>query len=278
MGILFDYVTVLKRQNGYDIIIKNQKVGGKMSGAKYISKISFENNLNKDSYLNKLPVVKHLSKEKELSLDAPVTFFVGENGTGKSTLLEAIAVAYGFNAEGGSRNFSFSTNETHSELHKHLQIAKMGYPKDGFFLRAESLYNVATNIDDMDKQPAFQPPIIDGYGGVSLHNQSHGESFLSIVQNRFFGNGLYILDEPEAALSPLRLLTLLAEIDYLVKKDSQFIIATQSPILMAYPNADILEFSVDGIKKTDYKDTEHYKVTKNFLDNPEKMLGILLQE
>ncbi len=249
-----------------------------MDYAEYISEISFDNKLNKDSYLNNLPVIKHLSKTEKLSFDAPVTFFVGENGTGKSTLLEAIAVAYGFNAEGGSRNFSFSTNETHSELHKHLKIAKRGYAKDGFFLRAESLYNVATNIDELDEQPAFQPPIIEGYGGVSLHNQSHGESFLSIIQNRFFGNGLYILDEPEAALSPMRLLTLLAEIDYLVKRDSQFIIATHSPILMAYPNADILDFSQDGIIKTDYKDTEHYKVTKNFLDNPEKMLGILLQE
>ena len=245
---------------------------------RYVSNILFENNLDKDSYLNKLPVVKYLSKEGKLDLNAPVTFFVGENGTGKSTLLEAIAVACGFNAEGGSRNFSFSTNDTHSELFEHIGVAKRGYPKDGFFLRAESLYNVATNIDDMDKQPAFQPPIIDGYGGVSLHNQSHGESFLSIVQNRFFGNGLYILDEPEAALSPMRLLTLLAEIHRLVKQNSQFIIATHSPILMAYPNAEILEFSQDGINKVDYKDTEHYKVTKNFLDNPEKMLKILLEE
>ena len=249
-----------------------------MNSSNYISKIFFENNLNKDSYLNMLPVIKHLTEAKELSFNAPVTFFVGENGTGKSTLLEAIAVAYGFNAEGGSRNFSFSTNATHSELFEHIKIARRGYAKDGFFLRAESLYNVATNIDELDEQPAFQPPIIEGYGGVSLHNQSHGESFLSIVQNRFFGNGFYILDEPEAALSPMRLLTLLVEIDYLVKKKSQFIIATHSPILLAYPKAEILEFSQGGINKVDYKDTEHYKVTKNFLDNPEKMLRILLGE
>ncbi len=249
----------------------------KLPSANYISEITFVNNLSEDSYLNNLPVIKFLSKEKSLEFSSDVTFFVGENGTGKSTLLEAIAVAYGFNAEGGSQNFTFSTNQTHSELFEHIEIAKRSYAKDGFFLRAESLYNVATNIDDMDKLPSFDAPIIGGYGGISLHNQSHGESFLSIVQNRFFGNGLYILDEPEAALSPMRLLTLMAEINELTKKNSQFIIATHSPILMAFPNAQILEFSENGIKVCDYKDTEHYKITKNFLENPEKMLHYLLK-
>lgn len=189
-----------------------------MITTKYISEIVFDNGLNKSSYLNDLPIIKFLSREKKLSFSSNVTFFVGENGTGKSTLLEAIAVAYGFNAEGGSKNFTFSTNATHSELCEHISIAKRGYARDGFFLRAESLYNLATNIDDMDKAPSFDPPVIESYGGVSLHNQSHGESFLSIIQNRFFGNGLYLLDEPEAALSPMKLLTLMAEIDGLVKK------------------------------------------------------------
>ena len=212
--------------------------------------------------------------EKRLSFSSNVTFFVGENGTGKSTLLEAIAVAYGFNAEGGSKNFHFSTNSTHSELCKHITLAKRSYAKDGFFLRAESMYNVATNIDEID----IDGSIIGGYGGVSLHHQSHGESFLSVVQNRFFGNGLYLLDEPEAALSPMRLLTLMAEMHQLVQKNSQFIIATHSPILMAFPGAEILEFSADGIKKTRYQDTEHYQVTKQFLNNPEKMLRYLLSE
>ena len=245
---------------------------------RYISNILFEDGLEKSSYLNGLPVIKFLKKAGSLDFSADVTFFVGENGTGKSTLLEAIAVAYGFNAEGGSKNFTFSTNETHSELHNYLQIGKKGFAKDGFFLRAESLYNVATNIDDMDKEASFDPFVIDSYGGVSLHNQSHGESFLSIVQNRFFGNGIYILDEPEAALSPMRLLTLLSEINKLVNRNSQFIIATHSPILMAFPDANILEFSKDGIKSVHYQETEHYKTTKSFLDNPEKMLHYLLKD
>ena len=249
-----------------------------MISANYISSILFDDKLDKNSYLNNLPIIKYLSREKELRFSSNVTFFVGENGTGKSTLLEAIAVAYGFNAEGGSKNFTFSTNQTHSELYEHISIAKRGFARDGFFLRAESLYNVATNIDEMDKLPSFDAPIIGGYGGVSLHNQSHGESFLSIVQNRFFGNGLYILDEPEAALSPMRLLTLMAEMSELVKKNSQFIIATHSPILMAFPNAEILEFSKNGIKSVTYKETEHYRITKRFLDNPEKMLHYLLND
>ncbi len=249
--------------------------------AKYISNIYFDNSLNKDSYLNDLPVIKFLSKNQNLALSSDITFFVGENGTGKSTLLEAIAVAFGFNAEGGSKNFNFSTNATHSELFSHIKLSKKAHAKDGFFLRAESLYNVATNIEQMDseKYEFLAPPmVIEGYGGISLHDQSHGESFLSIVQNRFFGNGLYILDEPEAALSPMKLLTLMAQIDALVKKDSQFIIATHSPILMAFPNAEIFEFCENGVRKTNYKDTEHFKITKQFLNDPERMLHYLLDK
>ncbi len=245
--------------------------------AKYISGIEFDNGLDKRSYLHALPVIKYLSEEKRLSFSSNVTFFVGENGTGKSTLIEAIAVAYGFNAEGGTKNFNFSTNKTHSELCEHLILTSRDYAKDGFFLRAESLYNVATNIDSMDKSPGLSRPIIESYGGVSLHNQSHGESFLAIVQNRFSGKGLYILDEPEAALSPMRLLTLMVEIDELVKKDSQFIIATHSPILMAFPNAEIIEFSQNGLEKVHYEDTEHFQITKQFLENPERMLHYLLK-
>ncbi len=248
-----------------------------MNKGQYISEIIFDNELKKSSYLNNLPVIKYLSEFEKLRFSAPVTFFVGENGTGKSTLLEAIAVAFGFNAEGGTKNFTFSTNATHSDLWEHLTLVKREFARDGFFLRAESLYNVATNIEELDKVPAASPFITESYGGKSLHNQSHGESFLSIVQNRFGGNGLYILDEPEAALSPMRLLTLMAEINSLVNKNSQFIIATHSPILMAMPNSEIFEFSKNGIKEVSYNETEHFKITKSFLDNPERMLKYLLE-
>ena len=248
-----------------------------MYDAKYISEIRFKDNIERSSYLKGLPIVKFLAEKGRITLNKSVTFFVGENGTGKSTLLEAVAVAYGFNPEGGSVNFNFSTKKTHSELWECLTLVKRAYPRDGFFLRAESLYNVATNIDELDEIPAFSGPIISSYGGTSLHEQSHGESFLSIVKNRFGGHGIYILDEPEAALSPMKLLTLIAVIDQLVKDGSQFIIATHSPILMAIPNSEILEFSEDGIESVEYKETEHYRITKSFLDDPERMLGFLIE-
>ena len=245
--------------------------------ATLLSEIILDTQPAKRSYLHSLPVVQYLCAHPRLVLDASVTVLVGENGTGKSTLLEAVAVACGFNAEGGSRNFNFSTNSTHSELHKCLRIVRRAFPKDGYFLRAESLYNVATNLEELDAQPAFSRPLTESYGGRSLHKQSHGESFLALVQNRFGPNGLYLLDEPEAALSPMRQLTLLSEIDRLVKADSQLIIATHSPILMAYPGACILELSESGISRVEYRETEHYRVTKEFLDDPERMVHYLLR-
>ncbi len=243
--------------------------------AQYICRVSYDGGLPGDSYLLGLPVVRCL-EENDIEFEKPVSVFVGENGSGKSTLLEAIAVAFGFNAEGGTKNFRFSTNETHSELYRHLRLSKRGYEKNGFFLRAESIYNMATDIDRMDSEPSFSPPVINSYGGVSLHEQSHGESFLSIVQNRFGGSGIYILDEPEAALSPMRILTLMTEIDRLVRDGSQFIIATHSPILMAFPDADVFELSDDGINKVDYRDTEHFRVTADFMRDPDRMLHYLL--
>ncbi len=231
----------------------------------------------KNAYFSHLPAVQALA-ERPLVLDAPVTFLVGENGMGKSTLIEAIAVAYGLNPEGGSRNFRFATNASHSDLHQFLSIRRNAYPKDSYFLRAESFYNVASHIDELDRQPAAAPPIIEGYGGISLHHQSHGESFLSLVQNRLGGNGLYLWDEPEAALSPMRLLTLLLEIKRLVNAHSQLIIATHSPILMAFPNAEILQLSENGIHTVSYEQTEHYQVTKQFLNEPKRMLHHLLEE
>lgn len=214
-----------------------------------------------------------------LRLHPRVTFLVGENGSGKSTLLEAVAVAAGFNPEGGSKNFTFGTRDSHSVLSQYLRLSRgIKKPRDGFFLRAESFFNVATEIEALDDEPSFGPPIIDYYGGHSLHEQSHGESFMALMLNRFSGNSLFILDEPEAALSPARQLTMLARMHELVAAGSQFIIATHSPIVMAYPDADIFVLSENGIELSDYTDTEHYLITKQFLNNPKGMLSALLDE
>lgn len=246
-----------------------------MENVGYVSEVIFREMPPASSYLSELPVVRYLAKTGRLPFRAPVTFLVGENGAGKSTLLEAIAVAAGFNAEGGTRNFQFATNNTHSELYRCIGLSRRAYPKDGFFLRAESFYNLATNVDELDR---IDGGMLQSYGGVSLHAQSHGESFLSLMLNRFGGNGLYILDEPESALSPTRLMSLLTLIDELVKRNSQFIISTHSPILMAYPKAEIYELSTDGIRAVPYKETEHYRVTLEFLQNPERMLRYLTEE
>lgn len=245
---------------------------------KYIDHVILSRELSPGSYLRTLPAVRWLREHRALPFPADVTFLMGENGTGKSTLLEAIAVAAGFNAEGGSKNFSFSTRSTHSELCDCLTVSRQSYPRDGFFLRAESFYNLATNIDELDEAGGLGGPLINSYGGISLHKQSHGESFLSLVENRFGGQGLYLLDEPEAALSPARLLTLMVHIRDLVEKNSQFIIATHSPILMAFPGAHIYQLSEHGVESVGYRETEHYQLTKAFLDNPDKMLGYLFED
>ncbi len=241
----------------------------------YVKSVHITEPLDEDSFLNDVPAIRAL-ENMPLEFNNPLTIFVGENGTGKSTLIEAIAIAMGFNPEGGTKNFSFSTNDSHSDLYKYLIIAKQAYPKDGFFLRAESFYNVASSIDMMDQSGGGRP-VIESYGGVSLHRQSHGESFLALVKNRFSGHGLYILDEPEAALSPARLMQLLCLIHDLLEKDSQFIIATHSPILMSYPGASIYGLDEEGFHKTAYKETEHYRIIKDFIDRPEVMYRHLFE-
>ncbi|MBC2721194.1 AAA family ATPase [Desulfosporosinus sp.] len=220
-----------------------------------------------------LAAIKNLDS---LAFHPQVTFIVGENGSGKSTILESIAVAYGFNAEGGTKNFNFSSRATHSELNKHIRLIKgLKRPEDGFFLRAESFYNLASNIDELDSEQSFGPPLIDSYGGKSLHEQSHGESFFAVFQNKFRGNGLYILDEPEAALSPSRQMSMITRMHELVQQGSQFIIATHSPIIMAYPHAQIYEIQ-EGLERITYEGTEHYQIMRAFLNNTQKMLDILL--
>jgi predicted ATPase len=226
-----------------------------------------------DTYPFSLPVVRELGT---LKFHPKVTFIVGENGSGKSTLLEAIATAWGFNPEGGTKNFNFGTRKSHSELYAFLSLGRsVKRAKDGFFLRAESFFNLATEIEKLDEDPGG-PPIINSYGYKSLHEQSHGESFFALIMNRFGGNGIYILDEPEAALSPSRQLAMLVRIHELVGMNSQFLIATHSPILMAYPDADLYQIDDSGLVKTDYEETEHFTMTKTFLGNPKRQLGFLL--
>ncbi len=242
----------------------------------YIRSMSLPEPIPRENSLANLPVVKYLS-EKGIELHKQVTFFVGENGSGKSTLIEALAISQGFNPEGGTKNFRFSTEDSHSGLYYHLRVSRGAvYPRDGFFLRAESFYNVASNIDQMDREPGVGSPVINSYGGVSLHKQSHGESFLALAENRFSGRGLYILDEPEAALSPRGIIRLIRRMDELVKQDSQFIISTHSPMLLAFPEAEVYQIREDGIRSVRFQDTEHYRTTVRFLQNPESAMEDIL--
>jgi predicted ATPase len=216
-----------------------------------------------DRYPFTIPAVRTL---RRLDLDPRITFFLGENGSGKSTLIEAIAVAAGFNAEGGSKSFHFTTRSSESNLWRCLRLTRgVRRPSTGYFLRAESFFNVATEIERLDEDPMGGPPILPSYGGVSLHEKSHGESFLALVESRFTHDGLYILDEPEAALSPSRQLVLLRHIHLLLNDGCQFLIATHSPILLAFPGALLYQLSEKGIDKVEYEETEHYRLTRDSL-------------
>ena len=221
-----------------------------------------------------IPSIRHLGR---LEFHPAITFFIGENGSGKSTLLEAIAVKAGFSAEGGDRQLQFATQDTHSALHDCLKLERSfaARPTDGFFLRAESFYNVASELERIEEEfPAKRP--FHAYGGKSLHRQSHGESFLAVLKERLQGGGVYLFDEPEAALSPQRQLSVLTLMHRLICHRSQLIIATHSPILLAYPNARIYQFTEEGIADVRYTDTEHYQITKDFLNRHERMLEMLL--
>ncbi|MFX3675600.1 MAG: AAA family ATPase [bacterium] len=253
-----------------------------ISREQYVKEVNLDytKSCNKDDYTINLPFIKNFDR---LSFHPKVTFIIGENGSGKSTLLEAIAVKLGFNPEGGSSNFNFSTRKSHSRLHNFISIKRGNIkPKDEYFLRAESFYNVATAIEELDREAeecgGYGKPIISFFGGKSLHEQSHGESFFTLLNKRFVGNGLYLLDEPEAALSPSRQMSMITRMHDLCSLNSQFVIATHSPILLAYPNSIIYQVSDVGIKSVNYENTEHYQITKSFLNKHEQMMSILIDD
>lgn len=233
-----------------------------------IDKISINwNSIDNNSYLTRIPAICQL---KEITFRKPVTFFVGENGSGKSTLLEAIAIAYGFNPEGGSLNYRFSTHDDYSELCNALTISKgpsRGF--GGFFLRAESFYNVSTKAIEYED---YDKPM---YGDKTLHEQSHGESFLNFI-NSFTRTGLFIMDEPEAALSPQRQLSLFSKIANMAREGSQYIIVSHSPILLAMPDADIIGFDESGIHYLVYEETDSYKITSLMVNHRDKIVAELL--
>jgi len=218
-----------------------------------------------------LPVVRDLDR---LVFHPRVTFLVGENGSGKSTLIEALAMAWGFNAEGGSTNVNFSTRASHSPLSQHIRRIRGALrPIDGYFLRAESFFNVATNIEEVllsDEQARW-------YGERKLHEQSHGESFLALFEHRFGDNGLYLFDEPEAALSPQRQLAVLSRLHDMAGRGSQFVIATHAPILLAFPGALIYQLDASGIAPIAYEDTPHFQITRDFLNHRERFFKHLLR-
>ena len=220
--------------------------------------------VDRDSYLRQIEAIRDLDA---LQFRKPITFFAGENGSGKSTLLEAIAIAYGFNPEGGTRNYHFSTKDTHSELCGAIRLVRNpARARRGYFLRAESFYNVATAEEE--------------YAEVSreYHRKSHGESFLAVVQDNFKGNGIYLLDEPEAALSPQRQLTLMLEMVHCARENAQFIVVTHSPILLGMPDSEILSFDSGTIHPIEYEETESYRITEMFLRNRRGFLKRLLDE
>lgn len=228
--------------------------------------------LSDNAWPMSLPAVQQL---EALKFHPKVTYLVGENGTGKSTLIEALAMACGFNPEGGTRHTRFSTADATSRLGHCVRVARRQHALDGFFLRAESFFNLATKIDELNQGDSR---MLDAYGGTSLHEMSHGQSFLAVILNRFSEGGLFFLDEPEAALSLQSSLALIRTIHDLVEVGSQFVIATHSPIVLAYPDAWIYRCSDDGLERVEYEEAEQVTLTRSFLNDRERFLRHLLSD
>ena len=227
--------------------------------------------IDPNAYPFSIPALRDL---EELALDPAVTFFVGENGSGKSTMVEAIAVAAGLNPEGGSRHVRMTTRASESPLHRSVRLVRGSRKiRDGYFLRAESFFNVATYLERLDDPGALAP-----YGGRSLHEQSHGESFISLIKNRFGPNGFFVLDEPEAALSLRGVLALMRRMHDLVAEGSQFVISTHSPVLLGYPGATIYALDDSGITRTTYEDSDVFQLTRSFLDDREVFFHHLFED
>ena len=217
-----------------------------------------------DAYPFSIPSLQATSS---ISINGPVSFFVGENGSGKSTLLEAIAWQSGFHTASGGINQTYESENSEAVFGPYIRLSWLPKVRNGFFLRAESFFNFANYLDrEARMQPAFRDAFYAPYGGRSLHSQSHGESFLSLFRHRFGKRAIYLLDEPEAALSPARQLNLLSILHQL-SPNAQFIIATHSPVLLGYPDAQIFSFDSAPIREIAYEETSHYRLTRRFLEN-----------
>ena len=238
----------------------------------FVRSLKLDKGQDVKTYPFSIPAVRDIERVKS---SVPVTFLVGENGSGKSTIVETVAVAAGFNAEGGTKNYNFSTENSTSKLADSATLIRSAKrEKYGYFLRAESFYTTANYAERGTFGPFGPIPIL--FGGKHIHEQSHGEAFLSIVNS--FRPGLFIFDEPESALSPQRILQLMSAINELEKQGSQFIIATHSPILLAYPGAKIYQLSQTGVDQVEYNDIEHVKMTRDFLNSPAIFINKLFRK
>ena len=240
----------------------------------YLSKIKRHEKAQWDTsqYPFSIPVIASF---KELEFKKSVTYIIGDNGSGKSTLLEAIAMLLGINPEGGSKNFNFRTVETHSSLCDSLRAvrANLNY-SDTFFFRAESFYNVNSEIERLEE---IDPGLYKSYGGISLHERSHGEGFMALIENRLKRRGIYIFDEPEAALSFQNQLIFLYWIKQAIDRGAQIIIATHSPVVLSYPDAGIYEIEGQQLVEKQYNECNIYLNLMSFMTHREiflKKLGL----